>query len=457
MKLRRGLRALVLITASCAHRPPAREAPAPAVPVASTPVRGAPIVPAVDHHMHLVSPEAAKTALPPLLPAIEVPAELARLLDERARRVGDAAAMAGLFADPPLVLHPLYPMWLRGQEAIDTVALNTRKGYRLVPLAYRVDGSAGFIAGTWVMGEGASASQVTSFMLSIVKGRDGAWRIAAEAFTAKGPPLPEVVTAAAIVEQLDAAGVRRGVVLSLAYQIGAPGDAPVADEYVKVRAENDWVAAQVATAPDRLVGFCGINPLKDHALAELERCSKLANIRGVKIHLGNARIDLRDPQQRATLRDFFAAANERRVAIVVHLMTLRSDYGREDAQIFLRDIVAAAPDITIQIAHLAGSGPGYDADAALAVYADAIAAGDPRTRNLYFDVASTVTAERPSDAGLAPLAARLRQLGLERVLFGSDRSAHNDAPKPAWAAFRRLPLTDEELAAIADNVAPYLR
>ena len=44
------------------------------------------------------------------------------------------------------------------------------------------------------------------------------------------------------------------------------------------------------------------------------------------------------------------------------------------------------------------------------------------------------------------------------MLYGSDAAAgDNLRPREGWAAFRGLPLTEDELARIAANVAPYLR
>jgi predicted TIM-barrel fold metal-dependent hydrolase len=84
-----------------------------------------------------------------------------------------------------------------------------------------------------------------------------------------------------------------------------------------------------------------------------------------------------------------------------------------------------------------------------------MAAGDPRTRNLFFDVTSVAEGLR-SDDELRRFAARMREVGIERILFGSDM-----APPPAWQpwmTFRMtVPLTDEEFRTIARNVAPYLR
>lgn len=106
---------------------------------------------------------------------------------------------------------------------------------------------------------------------------------------------PEPVTADRLIAQLDSAGVRRALVLSLAYAHGSPsirGD----DEYAQVRGENDWTSQQVARYPGRLHAFCSFNPLREYALAELDRCGKDPNLRyGVKLHFANSQVDLQNP------------------------------------------------------------------------------------------------------------------------------------------------------------------
>jgi predicted TIM-barrel fold metal-dependent hydrolase len=98
------------------------------------------------------------------------------------------------------------------------------------------------------------------------------------------------------------------------------------------------------------------------------------------------------------------------------------------------------------------------AEDAFEVYANAAANSDPLMKNVFVDVASMVTRNtRPETLEL--VARRLRQFGLRRVLFASDRApgGANDAPKDAWEAFRRLPLTEQEFRTVAENVAPYMR
>jgi uncharacterized protein len=273
----------------------------------------------------------------------------------------------------------------------------------------------------------------------------------------------EALTAGHIVPLLDSAGIRRAVVLSIAYMYGSPSRS-VENEYAKVRAENDWTASEVAKYPERLLVFCGFNPLKDYAFRELARCSKDPNLRrGIKLHFGNSDVRLENPAHVAQLRRIFKAANDYKMPIAVHLranISKKRPYGPVQARAFLEQLLPVAPDIPIQVAHLAGTGPGYDdppADSVMAVLAQAVEKGDSRTRRLFFDVTSVVDRDI-SSANAALVAKRIRQVGVERVLYGTDAAVgDNLRPRESWAAFRRLPLSNAEFDRIAANEAPYLR
>jgi len=413
-----------------------------------------PVAPRADHHTHLLSPAAAKLVNEPPLPAIELPEDLARLLRTREKGWNDKAALTGLFTEDSLLLDIREPHWIRGRDEVTTyLAGNFARPYRMTPVAYGVEGSTGHLAGYFTRGEGDSTRHFGHFLVSLRKGPDGVWRIAAETPTFPGHPVRELTTAEQLIAQLDEAGIQRGAVLSAAYWFGSPF-MPKAegDEAANVRAENDWTVREVARFPTRLVAFCSFNPLKDYALEELDRCTKLPQVKGLKLHFANSDVDVENPQHLEKVRRVFAAANERRLAIVAHLWTGES-YGRKEAEIFLSQILPAAPDITVQIAHFAGGGPGYT-DEALEVFAEAIAAGDPRTKNLYFDVATV--ADGQSDEVLQTFAQRIRQVGLHRVLYGTD--AAPPTARQSWRNFRTtVPLSDDELRTIAGNVAPYLR
>src|ERR1041385_364369 len=125
-----------------------------------------------------------------------------------------------------------------------------------------------------------------------------------------GKPDSPGISARDLIALLDSAGIRRALVLSVAYTWGKASRAPVENEYEHVKAENDWTAQQVAQYPDRLRAFCSFNPLKPYALEELARCSKDRQLHyGLKLHFGNSDVDLDNPDNIAQVRKVFAAAN----------------------------------------------------------------------------------------------------------------------------------------------------
>jgi predicted TIM-barrel fold metal-dependent hydrolase len=263
----------------------------------------------------------------------------------------------------------------------------------------------------------------------------------------------------ALLADLDAAGIEKAVVLSVGYSF--------ADERKKLddpdrltRAENDWTSAQVAAGGGRLIGFCSANPLRPAALEELERCLALPGMKGVKLHFGNGGVTLRQPGHAARLVQVFTLAERLRAPVLVHMRARGGvNFGAEDARLFLDELIPAAPSIEVVVAHFGGAGPGYpaQADEVMSVFGAAAERKDPRMRNIYFDVATVVTAETTTEEA-ALIAKRVRQVGSARVLYGSDLSPPNGSIRSGWEVFReRMPLTAAEFRTVADNVTRFVR
>ena len=282
---------------------------------------------------------------------------------------------------------------------------------------------------------------------------------------AKAWALPEPVGAELLLRRLDDAGIRAAVVMSLAYAWGSPAlSAKPDDEYTAVRAENDWTAAQVAMHPDRLTAVCSVNPLRDYALAEIDRCAADPRLRnGLKLHFANSRVNLRDTAHVARLRRVFAAANERRVPLLAHVWTgddqVANPFDGRDARTFIAEVLPMAPDVTVQIAHLGGSGPRLNpgTEEAMLVLAEAASRGDAVMKNVHFDIATNIHPGSSAEWA-AFMTARMRQIGMSRLLYGSDLATGGNAlPAEYWRALReRSGLTASEVGTIARNVAPYL-
>lgn len=218
-------------------------------------------------------------------------------------------------------------------------------------------------------------------------------------------------------------------------------------------AENDWTSREVARFPDRLVGFCSVNPLSDRAIEEIGRCSRMPVFRGLKLHLDESGVDLLDPSHVQKLRAAFRAANERGLSILTHIGTARTPpYSARHARVFVGELLPLARDVTVIVGHLWGGGA-Y-ADDILQVFTDAAR----QYPNLYFEISGDAL-RVPRDSGMAKaIAQRMREAGMDRFLFGSDYPVLNGLSyEQVWRTYQQnMPLTPAEFRKIARNTAPFM-
>jgi len=266
--------------------------------------------------------------------------------------------------------------------------------------------------------------------------------------------IEEAVSSEDLTLLLDQAGIERAVVMSNAYYFDSRYS-DLQDPYPYVSAENDWTARQVALFPNRLFAFCSFNPLASYAEAELQRCAATAGFAGLKLHFDSSGVDLMNSEHIRQVRNIFESANHLGLAIAVHLQA-EPDYGADYVTAFLRQILPAAPDVTVQVAHLWGGGD-YSLGA-LNTFTEALATDKELTRNLYFDLAEVVRVAGGNDEVLHTVAERVRQMGLHRMLYGSDGPYFGNVfPREAWNALQaEMPLSDAEVRTLSTNVAPYL-
>ena len=256
-------------------------------------------------------------------------------------------------------------------------------------------------------------------------------------FTGGGVPAP---TGAELVARLDEARVTRGVVL-------APGYMPFPDDSY-VGPENDYAAAQVAAFPDRLIGFCGINPRFDSAPDEITRCLALPGMVGIKLHLPASEVDLRNLDHVAALAAVFERIDESGAPVMLHTGDPWSQPLDNDAFARLSEIINAHPSVRIAHAHCAGNTDDASIEAWLRV------PGSGYRANAFVDTSACLRFYR--DAPLATrelMVWRFRQWGIERVLLGSDylQFQPEETPAEAIETLRQYPFTTEELDVILSN------
>lgn len=256
---------------------------------------------------------------------------------------------------------------------------------------------------------------------------------------------------AELVRRLDADGIQRAFVLSTAYQMAADVNRghPVSEseEHARVRLENDFTAAQCARFPERLVPFLSVNPKRGYAVDEIDRCVDELQMRGLKLHLWNSLIDTRQPGDLKSLKRAVGRAAQRGLPVVAHIFVgAVPNYGGDDTERFVREVVAPLDTLRISVAHLAGAGGfGVQQQQCFERLISLCGPGSTLAHRVWTDMAAillpaTTPAERARFAALAP------RWGFDRLFWGSDSIAGALAQaRSTWSS------SDEAWRTIAAN------
>lgn len=237
------------------------------------------------------------------------------------------------------------------------------------------------------------------------------------------------MNAGTIISHINRTGFKKALVLSGAYIWGIGSLAEPQYEYDKVKAENDWTAAQAAEYPDRLIPLFSVNPLKDYALEEMDRCFDQLKMPAMKLHFSASNVDLKNPDHLKKVEKVLAHAEYKGIPVLVHLYNSNLKFGPEHARVFIDDILANHPGLRICIAHLGGPG-GYD-DNTGDIFDTFIKAYKHNKKlkkeNLYFDISSVIIDRHiegyydiTTKSQLRRITRQIRTWGPDRILWGSD-------------------------------------
>jgi len=274
-----------------------------------------------------------------------------------------------------------------------------------------------------------------------------------------GTPVCEV-SGDKIISLLDEANMDRAFVLSGSYILGMNG-IEGSTEYEDVKKENNYLAIEVAKHPDRLIGFFSVNPLKDYAIEEIDRCFDKLQLSGLKLHFTNSNVDLNNPEHLNKIKTLFAHCADKNIPILLHFKSRSPEYGKKDAEILIDEIIANTPNLKLQIAHLGGWG-GFD-KSTQEVFSTFIEKFDTnpelKKENIYFDFSGIIVTKREFTPGALDItsvenhkmiAEMLKKWGLDNIAFGTDYQYQT--PKAYLEYLKNyLPLTEKELEDILDN------
>ena len=159
---------------------------------------------------------------------------------------------------------------------------------------------------------------------------------------------------------------------------------------------------------------------RGYAVEEVDRCVE-KKMRGLKLHLWNSLVDTRQATDLAALKRVVERAAHHRLAVVAHIFVgAVPNYGPDDTERFVREIVMPFDTLQISLAHLAGAGGFAAREQACFERLITVCGPDtPYASRVWTDMAATLIATTPPDEARR-LGELLPRWGLHRVLWGSD-------------------------------------
>jgi len=169
---------------------------------------------------------------------------------------------------------------------------------------------------------------------------------------------------------------------------------------------NDYILESIARYPDRLIGFCTVQPNSyETAIAEIERCAQ-GGIKGV----GEMRPDVQlfSLMDDEIMAPFIEVLKKHELILLLHTSEpVGHDYPGKGGITpdMAYPFIACFPDLTIVCAHWGGGLPFY---ALMPEVKEAM-------KNVYFDTAASPFLYSPQVYNQA-----IQLVGSDKILFGSD-------------------------------------
>lgn len=246
--------------------------------------------------------------------------------------------------------------------------------------------------------------------------------------------------------------VRRIDLISMAHVFSSAEFGGFKNERELVERENAYVAAARDKHPKKVRAFCSIDPLREYALPELERCRTQLKMDGIKLHHNANQVYLTVPEHLERVKKVFEFAAENKMRILMHFDNSHRRFGKPDIDLLFGSILKELRPVELRIAHFGTSG-GFSqrTRAFLNAFIEKLDA-EPglRKHKITFDI-SAVALDKDSegirkltDEEFAVLARYIRRLGLKRIAFGTDYPLYTPAEYEAILR-TRVGLSDKEL------------
>ncbi|MFC2056084.1 amidohydrolase family protein [Chloroflexota bacterium] len=205
----------------------------------------------------------------------------------------------------------------------------------------------------------------------------------------------KLATADELIDSMDKDGINISVVLNIGWTT-----------HELCVETNDYILESIVRYPQRLIGFCTVQPRSfESALNEIEHCAK-GGIRGV----GEMRPDMQllDLRDKEVMEPFIEVINKHNLILLTHASEpVGHEYPGKGAITpdILYPFITDFPDLTLICSHWGGGLPFYTLMPEV----------EQAMRNVFFDTAASPFLYSPQVYSQV-----IRLVGADKILFGSD-------------------------------------
>ncbi|KAG1654431.1 hypothetical protein GQR58_025056 [Nymphon striatum] len=245
--------------------------------------------------------------------------------------------------------------------------------------------------------------------------------------------------------------------IGMGYVYGNPEFYQGNEEYVKVKMENDFLFESAKKHKIKTRPFFAVDPLKDYAIEEIERCLQINDSSGLKLHFSSSQVYLTEPEHLKKIQSIFKIASENNVPVLLHFDNWHPKFGRPDVEILADQILKNLEPINLTIAHFGTSG-GFNQKTKniLETFIELFEKDRiPKRHKILFDI-SAVALDKDSEGvkkltedEFKELKIYCDKIGYDKIIFGTDYPLYNS--KEYFDILKtKLNLSKSELQEIVD-------
>lgn len=230
------------------------------------------------------------------------------------------------------------------------------------------------------------------------------------------------------------------------------------DGFKELMRENDYLVEISKKYPQRITPYFAVDPLKEYAINEMERCLAKNIQSGLKLHFNASQVYLTEPAHLEKVIPVFKLAANNQLPILLHFDNSHPKFGKADVKLLADSVLSKLPPTKLIIAHFGTSG-GFNQktknvlDTFISLFSKSEIS---KKHTILFDISGVALdknsegVKKLTDMEFTELKRYIDKLGKGRIIFGTDYPLYT-ADEYAEILKTKVGLSDSEIELFSTN------